>query len=209
VLVDRMFDLQLIAVVAIGGLAWGVLDVGATVPIVAVLVLLATAPIVLALLASSGRLARWLLRLSARGGVGAAATFSQDFLAACRSILRRRAWLAGLLTFLAYAVFAFQCTLLAQALDLSLSYLEMALIVAVMNLASFLPISIAGLGTREAVLWLLLQPRGYGLEDAIALSLAVLVAFYGFTCVAGTIALSLRPPPTDWRQLARGTGTDR
>ena len=56
------------------------------------------------------------------------------------------------LTLLAYSVFFLQCLVSAWALGFSLDLLDLVLLMAATNFVSFAPISISGLGTREACL---------------------------------------------------------
>jgi uncharacterized membrane protein YbhN (UPF0104 family) len=79
---------------------------------------------------------------------------------------------AGALTGLAYAVYFAQTALLAQALGLALSVPDVVAAIVLVGLASFLPISVAGLGTREGLLALIMGHRGipHSLEAALAYS---------------------------------------
>jgi uncharacterized membrane protein YbhN (UPF0104 family) len=70
------------------------------------------------------------------------------------------------------------------ALGLPVGYLEIAAISAVCSLIASLPISIAGAGTRDATLILILGSYGVGRPEAVALSTLMLtnVLFVGAVC---------------------------
>jgi uncharacterized protein (TIRG00374 family) len=118
---------------------------------------------------------------------------AEQFLKGCQEILGWHLFLAELLTMLAYTLFFFQCFLIAQALALPISFLELTLIMAMTNLFTFLPVSISGLGTREAALLFLLSPRGISLELILAYSMSVLVVFFVGTGIIGALAWWMRP----------------
>ena len=56
------------------------------------------------------------------------------------------------LTTVAYAIFFVQCQNCAQALGFRVGWIELALIMSASNFFSFIPITVSGLGTREACL---------------------------------------------------------
>jgi len=85
---------------------------------------------------------------------------------------------AFFLTICSYAIYFFQCYLVAKAFSLPVTYWMLVPIMALTNIFSFLPISISGLGTREAALLFLLRPRGIPVEVIIAFSLGILVVFF-------------------------------
>lgn len=121
-----------------------------------------------------GRLAAFLRRMGRQVGV--------LFRAAGKSALA--------LTLLAYAIYFAQTICIAQALYLPLSAADVVASIALVGLASFLPLSVAGLGTREGLLALIMAHRAVpeSLEAALAYS-ALFFAFcfavpglLGFAC---------------------------
>jgi uncharacterized protein (TIRG00374 family) len=91
--------------------------------------------------------------------------------------------------------------ILAHALGLSLSFVTLGWVRSVVLLVTALPISVAGVGVREGVLLLLLQPYGIADHDALAFSLLV----FAVTIVGAGLAGGLfegfrwfvpRPPAT-------------
>ncbi|GAI33117.1 unnamed protein product [marine sediment metagenome] len=71
--------------------------------------------------------------------------------------------------------------------------MEIIPIMAITNIFTFLPISISGLGTREAILSFLLLPRGISLELILAYSLEVLLVFFVAGGLMGVVAWFLKP----------------
>ena len=79
-----------------------------------------------------------------------------------------------------------QIYILGLSLDIEVPYLTFLLLYSIANMVAFIPITSAGLGTREATLIFLLSFFGVSPEKALVLSLAghlltdVLTGFYGF-----------------------------
>ena len=115
------------------------------------------------------------------------------FYAGMAGLWRPRLLVAALLTAAAYLVFFTQCYLLALALDLPLHFGFVVFAVSTTSLVALIPISISGLGTRDAILIALLNPLGIGAETAVAYSTFILVTFYVAAGGIGAIAWSAAP----------------
>ncbi len=115
--------------------------------------------------------------------------FSKGF----QELIGWRMWQAGFLTCLSYALFFLQCFIVAKALAMKITYLEIVPIMAMTNLFTFLPISISGLGTRETALLFLLGPAGISLELILAYSMGVLLVFFVGGGIIGAAAWWLSP----------------
>ena len=98
-----------------------------------------------------------------------------------------------LLTLLSYLIFFTQCFLLALALDLSINFILLTLIMAITNLISFIPITVSGLGTREAILILLFSLIGFDSEYAVSYSIIIFSVFYIGGAILGLIAWMINP----------------
>ncbi len=83
-----------------------------------------------------------------------------------------------LLTILAWFVGFLQYWFLSFAFGLNLSYFSICLITPILLLVQLIPISISGIGTREATSVLLLSSFGISPELAIAFSLGIMVKDY-------------------------------
>jgi uncharacterized membrane protein YbhN (UPF0104 family) len=118
--------------------------------------------------AGGRRLRRWLPALAADGPL-----LPRGSTAAC----------AGL-TAASWAITLAASWLYARALGIPVGYLEMCALAALCSLVASLPISIAGAGTRDATLLLVLGPLGIGRAEALGLSLLMLsnTLFVGAVC---------------------------
>jgi len=200
VLADRLFDLY--ALLVVGGMAllsltawWdsnGVLGL-------ALLALLLTLP--LALFLHEGVFGRIRTLGSHLGRPGRWLFASQSWLLELHNGLRQLSlpWLvaAAGLTVLAYAVFFGQCYLLALALGLKTSFVQISFAVALGSLVTLLPISVSGLGTREAAIVAYLGTAGVPAEAALGFSLLVFVTFYLVGGLIGAVAWWLKPVPLE------------
>ena len=90
-----------------------------------------------------------------------------------------------LLSLMAYVILFLHAYLLAQALYIPVSFFQIAFAVCVANLASTLPISIAGLGTRDGAFILIFGLFGMRVEQALAFSLMFLLVFVAFVGLWG------------------------
>jgi hypothetical protein len=113
------------------------------------------------------------------------------------------ALLAAALTVLAYGIFFGQCYMLALALDMPLSYTQVSYAVAIGSLVTLLPISISGLGTREAAIIAYLGTAGISDEQALGFSLLVFATFYLAGGMLGAVAWWLKPAPLSGLRAAQ------
>jgi len=194
VLVDRLFDLYLLFLLAMAGLVfltpWSNSDVfgwagfiGAI--IVPVIFLFSGKAKQLILLVYKKVLASKLLKFAKEG--------SEQFGQGMLELMTCRIYPAALLTLSAWALFFLQCFLIAKALGLPITYTEIIPVMALTNIFTFLPISISGLGTREIALAFLLLPKGISLELILAYSMGVLLVFFVAGGLMGAVAWSLKP----------------
>jgi uncharacterized membrane protein YbhN (UPF0104 family) len=126
-------------------------------------------------------------------GVSGWSAFRTDFYIGLRQFQQRGVVLPVLVSVLTFSCLVWQNNFLAQALQLSLPFTYLAFCLAAINLIALLPISISGLGTRDAVFILLLGKIGISPERALGLSLLFLVTFNLAGVVVGMLAWYLRP----------------
>jgi uncharacterized protein (TIRG00374 family) len=135
------------------------------------------------------------------GGLGRKLFAQGSWLLEMRQGLRQLTWVWGilaiLLTGLAYVLFFGQCYLLAVALELPVDYVHVSHAVALGSLAALLPISVAGLGTREAAIVAYLSKVGASEGSALAFSMLIFVTFYIAGGVIGAVAWLAKPVPVD------------
>jgi glycosyltransferase 2 family protein len=124
-----------------------------------------------------------------------------QYIARCRvdvvQVARRAGLRAMLLTLMAYAVYFSQTVLLAEAVGLGLAPSDMVALIALIGLASFLPVSIAGLGTREGLLYwgLLMRETSESLERAMTYSGLFLCFCYLLPALLGGLCWLGNPLP--------------
>jgi len=146
---------------------------------------------------------RWLAPLAGLGGLVFAFWWARGRMATAPyngdSLLRRgRAFIASLyselghltrgvgfgavgLTLVAYALYFAQTVFLARALHLPLTEADVVAAIVLVGLASFLPLSVAGLGTREGILALVMARRE--IPDGLEVALAYSALFFSFCFV--------------------------
>lgn len=130
-------------------------------------------------------LIRWLPKMVKRGLEG----FHLGF----EKIISSHLFIPICLTVVAYAFYFLSCFIAVRAFSLPLSYLDIIMIMAITNLISLLPISVAGLGTREATLMFILIPRGIEPEKILAFSFSIFMIFYIGGGIAGWLAWIKHP----------------
>ncbi len=204
VLADRLFDLYallLVGLAALFALAEG------PARLVTLVGLLGLTLSLLALLNESlfGRLQQIGLRL---GWPGRKLFQPDGWLRQIRAGLRRLTWgrllAAAGWTVLSYFIFFGQCYLLAVALNLPVSFLQVSYAVALGSLVTLLPLSISGLGTREATMIAYLGTQQIPPETALGFSLLVFAIFYLAGGLMGAVAWWLKPLPlARWQGLTR------
>ncbi len=101
------------------------------------------------------------------------------------------------LTAMAYGLYFTQTYLLARAQGLPLSAAEVSAAVVLVGLASFLPISIAGLGTREGILILIMGQRGVAAstEAGVTYSTLFFLSCFVFPAAVGALCWLKAPLP--------------
>jgi uncharacterized protein (TIRG00374 family) len=120
-----------------------------------------------------------------------------DLISGFRSIDRKSMYYAILLTVLAYLIFYFQCYQLALALKIIPNILITSFAVTLGSLITLIPISISGLGSREAVITVYLATWGISRETALGFSLLVFANFYLVGGFIGFIAWLIKPAPIE------------
>jgi hypothetical protein len=195
VFTDRLFDLYLLLIVggaALFALAPGNIELGALIGSFVVV----TLPLILFLNDYTfGWVQRdWLSRWQG-SHIGRPITWLIEVRSGMCMLSWPRLLSSSGLTMLAYGVFFGQCYLLARALDLDLSFIEVSYAVALGSLVTLIPISISGLGTREAAIIAYLGTLGISAEQALGFSLLVFLTFYLGSGLLGAVAWWIKPAP--------------
>ena len=100
--------------------------------------------------------------------------------------------LATFLTAFAWLIYFLIMYLLALSIDINIPFLYLATCVSISAVITLIPISISGIGTRDATLIILFSYLGLSKESAIAFSVMILIMF-AFNGLIGLIAWLKRP----------------
>lgn len=117
------------------------------------------------------------------------------FLGTLRASARAAAVPVLVLTLLAYGVNFAQGSLIARSLGIDLGYVDVACLQSVQGLFGLLPISVSGLGVREAFFAAMFPLLGFTAAEGAAFGLGVFVVLYVSQVLLGAVAWQIRPPP--------------
>lgn len=120
---------------------------------------------------------------------------ARTFLAALRAQLGRRLLLTVPLTVGAFLVQYLQGWLAAGAMGMKISFLDVTFMLAITSLLSLLPISMSGVGVREAFLALVFPTLALTAQQGVAFGLVMFAVVYVATMSAGFVAWQIAPPP--------------
>lgn len=154
----------------------------------------ALAPTLLLFKGPADLLARGLRRLTDRWHLSLSA-----LLEALRALIGRAVLVAIPLTVACFAINYFQGWVIARAMGIELSLLDVASLLATTSLLGLLPISISGVGVRELFFALVFPALGLAAAQGVAFGLLVFVCNYLAIVLAGFVAWQVSPPPFDVR----------
>lgn len=112
----------------------------------------------------------------------------EDFYNGINQLINLKLMFSVFLTCLSYSVFFVQCYLIAIAMGISINLITITLFMSIANLISFIPISISGLGTRDAILIYLFSLIGLNPDLAVSYSFLVFIAFFVCGGLMGAVA---------------------
>ena len=121
----------------------------------------------------------------------------KNLLVAMRSLVRKCLTFGIPLTAGAFAINYLQGWLIARAIGVDLSYLDVASLLSATSLLGLMPISIAGVGVRELFLALAFPALGLPPEQGVAFGLLIFACINLSTVLVGFIAWQVAPPPVD------------
>ena len=99
-------------------------------------------------------------------------------------------------TIISYIWFFFGCWLLADSLGIDVSYWQISLFISIATLVSLIPVTISGIGTRDATLILLFDRIGTGQEAAVSFSVLLFAIFFLFLGAFGYLVWLATPMKT-------------
>ncbi len=193
VLVDRLLDLTfLVIVVSLGLFVFSFPNRIAIIPFLSLFLLL-----MLLLFSSKGlgeRGLRWFYAVLISQKLGGKLQPSfESFCEGMEELKSIKLVTPVLITFVSYLVFFAQCYFAALSLNILIPFLYLAFCVSITSIASLLPISIFGVGTRDLLLIALFSPLGLGAEAAIGFSVMVLFIVFITAGVMGGFAWFRNP----------------
>lgn len=121
------------------------------------------------------------------------------FIEGTRQLIGPRMAIDGALTVLAYGLVFSAAWLLVESLGISLSFTDAALTLGLANFLSLIPITVAGVGTRDAVFVFIFATLGFDKELALGFSLLALGVFYLGSGFFGSVFFWLDSPPSEAR----------
>ncbi len=101
-----------------------------------------------------------------------------SFREATLQMIQPRLVIPILMTVVIYIGFFLGCWCLASSLNISVSYGNIAFFISIATLVALVPVTVSGIGTREATLIYLFSTVGVGHEEAVAFSLLLFVNFF-------------------------------
>ncbi len=112
-------------------------------------------------------------------------------------------WIPALLTLGGYLVMNAQVYWIAHRMGISIGFVELVLLFSLANTVALLPLSLSGLGTREAALGFIFYLTGRPEAEGIALALAFFLMMAFPVTVLGSVALLAGAPRTAGREPRR------
>ena len=98
------------------------------------------------------------------------------------------------LTLVTFGVTFLQGFMMARAIGVPISFLDVSALLSAASFLSLLPISISGVGIREALFAVVFPQRGFSADAGVALGILVFGVIYGGVALLGLLAWVVRPP---------------
>lgn len=187
IIADRCFDLYFLIIVAAISLYFLGLGVKSLSAGVLITLIVGGAPWLLIFIWRSGRLSNWIGTVIAdRWGDKWSGSFESSSGVVERLVSTRVTYMMAL-TIASYGVYFLQTWLIACSVGLELNFTTVAMVVSIAILIGYVPITIAGLGTRDAVFIYLFEQ--FGVSVTSALSFAFIYNLIYIVCMGGVSAL--------------------
>ena len=193
VLIDRLLDLFFLLSIAGAGVlvyynaAWLYLS--------SFLVFMVVVILGLSLKNKYGMLSQFLFRMISSEKWNGLNLQMGDFLKGIEDLQKWKFYFAVFLTFVSYCLFFIRCYLIAVALGISINFFTFIFFMSLTSLAVLVPVSVAGLGTREGTLIFLFSQVAIPQEVALGFSLLILCAVNLWTGILGFMAWMVEPLP--------------
>jgi len=194
VLVDRLFDLYLLIVLGVIGLWYFNIFEKLSTAFIYLFFIILFSPLLIFNRILTKRIINLIFTISVLDKVKSKAQNSfKIFSESLNQLINPKLFISGFLTLIAYSMFFFQCYLIVISMNLPINFITITLFMAIANLISFIPISVSGLGTRDAALIFLFSLIGLKPELAVSYSLFVFIVFFITGGIMGAISWWMRP----------------
>ena len=189
VLTDRLFDLYLLIILGfIGVWQFDILGQLST-PFIFLTVLIILSPLIILNENLIHKIIGILFKFAVLKKIsGNIKDNSKAFFNGINQLISSKLLISAILTCFGYLTFFLQSYLILLSMNLSLSFLTIILFMSISNLISFIPISISGLGTRDATLIYLFSIMNLIPEYAVAYSMLVFLTFFISGGIMGAVA---------------------
>lgn len=195
VFVDRIFDLSVLLAFSAAGLFF-LHSPALTGARTAIFYLSALAVFIIAVLSSPFLriiLKKFFLAAFPSSGAMALEDNLRQFFSCVKSTLSsRKIYIVFFLTALAYVFYFLQCCLLARIAHINIHWIKVIFFVSISGLLALLPVTVLGLGTREASLVFLFSLSGIQKEAALTYSFLLFLSFYILTGLMAYIGWFLK-----------------
>jgi uncharacterized protein (TIRG00374 family) len=118
------------------------------------------------------------------------------FLGALRAQVGRALLVTLPITVAAFLVGFAQGWLVARAMGMDIAFFDIMCLTAVASLLSLLPISISGVGVREALFAVIFPSLGFTVAQGVSYGILVFFTVYVAGAAIGFVIWQIRPPPT-------------
>jgi len=116
----------------------------------------------------------------------------RDFRNGLSAMTAKQLIITTILTLICWAIYFISIYFLALSINLGVPFLYLSICISISLIITLIPITIAGIGTRDATLITLFSYLGYSSESAVALSMTLL-AYYLVNILICLVAWLIRP----------------
>jgi uncharacterized protein (TIRG00374 family) len=192
VLTDRLFDVYILLLSGIYGIIN--LGLGYNTYLLVFLAISLLLPLLLFNKRACEAVVRFIINLPVisrflKNKIGNINSLSNSF----QELLHKNLIYALLLTLISYFILYITSFFIAYSVHLDLTVNDIILLVSIGNIISFIPISISGLGTREAFFIYYLKLQYYSIEQALLLSTLFFIVFYILGGLIAYICFMIKP----------------
>ncbi|MBI4843121.1 MAG: flippase-like domain-containing protein [Nitrospirae bacterium] len=193
-MLDRLFDLYLLSIIGTLGI-WHLKIISHPSMAFAVLIALVSLPLILIVNKKlMGKCIRFLYNnfISDKNKNRVEKNF-RDFYEDASELISPRLFISAILTCLGTFIFFIQSYLLVISLGLQAGFVTITIFMSVARLISLIPVSVSGIGTRDAILIYLFSTISLSPETAVTYSFLILLSLFVFNGLIGAIAWWIKP----------------